>query len=107
MHYKGSCHCSAVSFAVEGDLSGGAVACNCSICSRKGAYLWCVPLASLTVTAPEYGLGSSASTIMSSRINSAGPAAFMLLPRIAARPMRRWPISMSAASRILILHRCP
>ena len=57
MLYNGSCHCGAVSFVVEGDLSGGAVACNCSICSRKGAYLWCVPRASLTVTAPEDGLG--------------------------------------------------
>lgn len=58
MIYNGSCHCGAVSFTVEGDLSGGAVACNCSICSRKGAYLWCVPRSTLSVAAPEGGLGT-------------------------------------------------
>jgi hypothetical protein len=42
MKYKGSCHCGKVAFEVEGDLNG-AVACNCSICSRKGSLLWFVP----------------------------------------------------------------
>lgn len=35
MIYKGSCHCGKVAFEVEGELTG-AMACNCSICSRKG-----------------------------------------------------------------------
>ena len=34
--YAGSCHCQAVTFQVELDLSG-AVQCNCSICSKIGA----------------------------------------------------------------------
>jgi len=34
--YKGSCHCGKVAFEVEGELAG-AMACNCSICSRKGS----------------------------------------------------------------------
>jgi hypothetical protein len=42
MRYKGSCHCGNIAFEVEGDLTG-AVACNCSICSRKGSLLWFVP----------------------------------------------------------------
>ena len=42
MKYKGSCHCGKVAFEVEGELKG-AMACNCSICSRKGSLLWFVP----------------------------------------------------------------
>jgi len=42
MIYKGSCHCGKVAFEVEGELTG-AMACNCSICSRKGSLLWFVP----------------------------------------------------------------
>lgn len=42
MQYKGSCHCGKVAFEVEGEVSG-AVACNCSMCSRKGSLLWFVP----------------------------------------------------------------
>jgi hypothetical protein len=40
--YQGSCHCGKVAFEVEGELHG-AMACNCSICSRKGSLLWFVP----------------------------------------------------------------
>lgn len=34
--YQGSCHCCAVKFKVEMDISS-AVRCNCSICRKKGA----------------------------------------------------------------------
>jgi hypothetical protein len=40
--YNGSCHCGKIAFEVEGDLNG-AMACNCSMCSRKGSLLWFVP----------------------------------------------------------------
>jgi hypothetical protein len=42
MKYKGSCHCGKIAFEAEGELSG-AMACNCSMCSRKGSLLWFVP----------------------------------------------------------------
>ena len=42
MMYKGSCHCGTVSYEVEGELTG-AMACNCSMCQRKGSLLWFVP----------------------------------------------------------------
>jgi hypothetical protein len=42
MKYKGSCHCGKTAFEVEGELSG-ALACNCTMCSRKGSLLWFVP----------------------------------------------------------------
>lgn len=52
MLYKGSCHCGRVAFEVEGEIKG-AVACNCSICSRKGSLLWFVPRETLTLLTPE------------------------------------------------------
>ena len=44
MKYAGSCHCGKVAFEVEGNIDG-ALACNCSICQRKGSLLWFVPRA--------------------------------------------------------------
>jgi hypothetical protein len=52
MKYQGSCHCGRVAFEVEGELDA-AMACNCSICSRKGSLLWFVPRDSLRLTTPE------------------------------------------------------
>lgn len=50
--YRGSCHCGKVAFEVEGDVDG-ALACNCSICSRKGSLLWFVPREKLRLLTPE------------------------------------------------------
>ncbi len=52
MIYKGSCHCGNVAFEVEGELTG-AMACNCSICSRKGALMWFVPRDKLRLLTPD------------------------------------------------------
>jgi hypothetical protein len=52
MNYKGSCHCGNIVFEVEGELTG-AMACNCSICSRKGSLLWFVPRDKLQLLTPE------------------------------------------------------
>lgn len=51
MIYKGSCHCGNIAFQVEGELTG-AMACNCSICSRKGTLLWFVPSANFALLTP-------------------------------------------------------
>jgi hypothetical protein len=42
MKYRGSCHCGKVALEVEGEIAG-AMACNCSICTRMGSLLWFVP----------------------------------------------------------------
>jgi hypothetical protein len=42
MVYTGSCHCGRIRFEVEGEVDTG-LACNCSMCSRKGSLLWFVP----------------------------------------------------------------
>ena len=52
MNYKGSCHCGRVAFDVEGEIKG-AVACNCSICRRKGSLLWAVPREKLSLISSE------------------------------------------------------
>jgi hypothetical protein len=57
MLYMGSCHCGKVAFEVEGELTG-AVACNCTICSRKGALLWAVPRDTLRLRGAEQDIGT-------------------------------------------------
>jgi hypothetical protein len=52
MKYRGSCHCGKIAFEVEGDLTG-AMACNCSMCERKGSLLWFVPREKLQLLTPE------------------------------------------------------
>ncbi|MCE3264071.1 MAG: hypothetical protein K0R43_3150 [Pseudoduganella sp.] len=52
MLYKGSCHCGNVKFEAEGDIQG-LVACNCSICQRKGALMWFIPRDNLKLLTPE------------------------------------------------------
>jgi len=41
MKYIGSCHCGKVKYEVEGSIES-AMACNCSMCQRKGSLLWFV-----------------------------------------------------------------
>ena len=52
MKYQGSCHCGRVKFEVEGELKQ-VLACNCSICSRKGSLLWFVPREQFHLLTPE------------------------------------------------------
>ena len=52
MLYRGSCHCGHIAFEVEGDLTG-AMACNCSMCQRKGTLMWFVPRDSLKLQTPD------------------------------------------------------
>jgi hypothetical protein len=57
MKYKGSCHCGKVAFEAEGDLNG-AMACNCSMCSRKGSLLWFVPREQFRLLTSENDIGA-------------------------------------------------
>lgn len=57
MKYRGSCHCGRVAFEAEGELEG-AMACNCSICSRKGSLLWFLPRERLQLLTPEADLAT-------------------------------------------------
>lgn len=57
MKYRGSCHCGRVAYEVDGEIEG-AIACNCSICQRKGSLLWFVPRASFRLLTPEGAVGT-------------------------------------------------
>lgn len=47
--YTGSCHCGAVRYTVEADLSRPVVACNCSMCGRAGSLLAFAPVDKFTL----------------------------------------------------------
>jgi hypothetical protein len=57
MIYKGSCHCGKVAFEAEGEIKG-VMACNCSICQRKGALMWFLPREKLRLLTPESTLAT-------------------------------------------------
>jgi hypothetical protein len=57
MLYQGSCHCGKIAFEVEGEIDS-ALACNCSICSRKGSLLWFVPRDKLRLKTPESAIST-------------------------------------------------
>ena len=57
MKHTGSCHCGDVAFEVDGDLKE-LLACNCSICQRKGSLLWFVPRDKFTLKTPESALST-------------------------------------------------
>ena len=52
MKHKGSCHCGRIAFEVEGTPES-ALACNCSICQRKGSLLWFVPRDQFRLLTPD------------------------------------------------------
>jgi hypothetical protein len=52
MKYRGSCHCGNVAFEVEGTIDS-ALACNCSMCQRKGSLLWFAPRDKFHLLTPE------------------------------------------------------
>jgi hypothetical protein len=52
MKYQGSCHCGQIKFEAEGDIKS-VMACNCSMCRRKGTLMWFVPRTAMTLLTPE------------------------------------------------------
>jgi hypothetical protein len=50
--YTGSCHCGALKFSFEGEITQ-AIDCNCSICRKKGHLLAFGPRSALTIEAGE------------------------------------------------------
>jgi hypothetical protein len=57
MKYEGSCHCGNIKFEVEGKIESG-LACNCSMCQRKGSLLWFVPRDAMRLLTPEENASS-------------------------------------------------
>lgn len=59
--YSGGCHCGRVRYEVDADLSR-VMACNCSICRKRGALLTFVPAA-------KFKLGSGAEALTDYQFN--------------------------------------
>ena len=57
MKHTGSCQCGKVAFEAEGDIDSG-LACNCSMCGKRGSLLWFVPREKLTLKTPESDLST-------------------------------------------------
>ena len=57
MVHQGSCHCGAVAFELEGDVTS-AIDCNCSMCRRRGGLLAFFPCEALTLKTPESNYGT-------------------------------------------------
>ena len=57
MKYVGSCHCGKVKYEVEGTIDS-AMACNCSMCQRKGSLLWFVPRANFSLVSNDANAGT-------------------------------------------------
>jgi hypothetical protein len=54
--YTGGCHCGAVRYRAELDLSQPVISCNCSMCGRSGTLLSFVPADRFTLEAGEESL---------------------------------------------------
>ena len=54
--HKGSCHCGAVQYEATVDLEKPVMACNCSMCGRKGTLLTFVPTGHFTLKSGEGNL---------------------------------------------------
>ena len=55
--HRGSCHCGRIAFDVEGEIDS-ALACNCSICHRRGSLLWFVPREQLKLRTEDSAAGT-------------------------------------------------
>jgi hypothetical protein len=54
--HQGSCHCGAVRYRVDIDLSRPVTQCNCSICARTGTLLSFLPASAFTLEKGEESL---------------------------------------------------
>lgn len=50
--YHGSCHCGAVTFRIEGEITGS-YTCDCSLCRKKNALMARIPQDRLIITSGE------------------------------------------------------
>jgi hypothetical protein len=57
-HYEGGCHCGKVRYGVEMDLGGKVIACNCSMCGKKGTLLAFAPADAFELKSGEDNLTS-------------------------------------------------
>src|SRR5690606_27527263 len=54
----GGCHCGKGAFALESDATTQGMACNCSLCAKRGAILHFVPAAAFALKTPRAALST-------------------------------------------------
>lgn len=99
--YKGSCHCGNVAFEVEGEITG-AMACNCSICSRKGALMWFVPRDKLRLHTAEADIATYTFNKHVIKHRFCPTCGMRRMERVLIPRVTKWPPSISVASKISI-----
>ena len=57
MQYRAICHCGKNAIRFEGEISE-VLACNCSMCQRRGSLLWFSPREQLSLLTPQTNLGT-------------------------------------------------
>ena len=57
MTHKGGCHCGRITFEVERDITE-VLACNCSLCAKRGGLLHFVPASAFTLTSSRENLST-------------------------------------------------
>lgn len=55
--YQGGCHCGAIAFVLDAEISEG-YDCNCSLCRKRGGPLGFFPREALVLSTPESALGT-------------------------------------------------
>lgn len=98
MIYKGSCHCGKIAFEVEGEIKG-AVACNCSICTRKGSLMWFVPREKLNLLTPEDAASTYTFNKHVIKHRFARLAAFIPMVKVSIPKAIVWQLSTSGVSK--------
>jgi hypothetical protein len=100
MIYSGSCHCGAIAFEVEAEITQ-AMDCNCSMCRRRGGLLAFVPRENLTLKTPASAVSTYQFNKHVIQHHSVSTVELRPMPTAKARPVR-WRRSMSAACRMSI-----